>query len=159
MGYFTRLKTADIIPRENTSAPRSDVRFIYLAELIGCCLEENGDSIVPPAVKMADAGWWTVDGHNRLLVADLFLRESNVYVPSHKLDFFTEDITPGVPEFMRKDLNSTIERTFDSANKVNYLKGESFSDIRQREEFWFLRDIESAKISYERRKRKAGSSR
>lgn len=158
MGSFTRLKTADILPRE-FSIPKKDARFSYIWWLIDSYLAGDGDSIAPPAVKkLDDLKYITVDGHHRLLVADLFLGESGVYIPSHPLDFFTEEMTPGLSEFARDDLNSTIERIFPVADRIYLLKeGASFSDIRQMEEFWFLKDIESAKRFYEEWKPKMKS--
>jgi hypothetical protein len=158
MGSFTRIKTADILPRE-ISIPETDMRFSYIWMLIDCYMDKDGDSIVAPAVKkLDDLKYVTVDGHHRLLVADLFLGESNVYIPSHKQDLFTEEMIPGVPEFMRDDLNYTIEHLFDISDTVYHIKeGTSFSDIRQMEGFQFLRDIESAKRFYEEWKPKIKS--
>jgi len=158
MGSFTRLKTADILPRE-LSIPKTDMRFSYIWMLIDCYLAKDGDSIVAPAVKkLDDLKYVTVDGHHRLLVADLFLGESNVYIPSHKQDFFTEEMIPGVPEFMRDDLNYTIEHLFDISDKVYHIKeGTSFSDIRQLKGWRFLKDVKSAKRFYEEWKPKIKS--
>lgn len=146
MGYFTQLKTADIKPGE-LSIPTKERRFIYLWGLIDCYLSGEEDTIVPAAVKKLDSDKWIiVDSHHRLLVADLFKGESRVYVPTHKQDFFTGKLIPSCPEFMIKDLNGTIERMYDLAEKVIHLEeGINLSDIRRADEFWFLRDIESAK--------------
>lgn len=158
MGSFTRIKTADILPRE-LSIPKTDMRFSYIWMLIDCYLDKDGDSIVAPAVKkLDDLKYVTVDGHHRLLVADLFVGESTVYIPSHKQDLFTEEMIPGVPEFMRNDLNYTIKHLFDISDKISHIKKEtSFSDIRQTEGWQFLRNIESAKRFYEEWKPKIKS--
>lgn len=151
MGHFTRLKTTEIWPREIVSSPKSDIRFLYLAQLIECYLEGINDHIPPPVVKRNKKGWVAVDGHNRLLVADLFLGDTEVYVPESANDGFLRGILPGVSPFMLRDLNDSISRAFDAADRVNYLDGESFADIRsQRPDFYFLRDITSAKSFYER---------
>jgi hypothetical protein len=146
MGIFIKLKTNETRPRE-IALPITERRLLYLWGLIDCYLQNKGEEIVPPAVKMLDEGKYvTVDGHHRLLIADLFYGESKVYVPEHKMDVFTTEMIPGVCEFARKDLNSTIERIFDIADKIFHVhRGTSYSDIRQTEEFYFLKDIESAR--------------
>jgi hypothetical protein len=148
MGYFITLKTEKIAPIEFTRPTRR--RLIYAWWLIDSYLNGYDDTIISPAVKpLKDDLFVTVDGHHRLLVADLFKGESRVYVPHHKRDFFTEATAPGISEFSRKDLNYTIEQCFDAAGKVNYLKeGTSFKDLRHLDEFQFLRNIGSAKAFY-----------
>lgn len=156
MGYFTQLKTADIAPRE-AFAPQKERRFLYIWGLIDCYLQGEGDSIAPPAVKrLDDIKYVTVDGHHRLLVADLFKGETRVYVPESKLDIFTEEMLPGVTEFCRNDLNYSISEMFDLADKIYHVKKDlTFSDIRRSEDFMFLKDIDSAKRFHEQWRPKA----
>lgn len=144
MGYITRLKTSEIRPREFDTLI-SGKRLIYLCDIIDCYLSRKESEVVPVAVKKTNNEYVVVDGHHRLLVADLFRGEAEVYIPSHNGDFFTEKMIPGVPEFMRNDLNNTIRRIYNLAEKISWLgQGVSFSDIRNTEEFWFLKDIEAA---------------
>jgi hypothetical protein len=148
MGYFKRMRTADIMPRE-FAPPTKQRKCIYIWWLIDYYLNGEGDAIISPAVKrLDDSKAVTVDGHNRLLIADLFKGESNVYIPSHKHDFFTEETTPGISDFTRRDLNYTIQQCFDNSDKISYGKGLSFSEIRCLPGYWFLKDVDAAKAYY-----------
>lgn len=149
MGRFIRLATREIFPRE-FPFPVGNQKELYAGWLIDSYLKGEGDAIVPPAVKPYAEHYIVVDGHFRLMVADLFTQNSRVYIPKHKLDGFTKNMIPGVSDFTINDLNHTIEDLFDVADRENYLpQNTSLTSLRQRPEVWFLKDIYSAKKFYD----------
>lgn len=94
-----------------------------------------------------------VDGHHRLLVADLFFGESEVWVPSHNKDFFTDDY-PDLHGLIKTEFDAQIERLYNVADRETRLPQlMTLFDIRQLEPLWFLRTIDAAQQFYTGRKR------
>ena len=102
----------------------------------------------PAALKQEPNGqkFDILDGHHRLVLADLFNIDEDLFLVEHAEDCITQDIAPGLNEEQIKETNERIKSRFNYVDHIawNFKKNYPPTIKALREKYRVLRNEKSA---------------
>ncbi|MCH8004200.1 MAG: ParB-like nuclease domain-containing protein [Nanoarchaeota archaeon] len=142
MGELVQVRTKLIRPMEDELFPT------FLDYVLSHYVFNQQQKLNPPAVRAHEDGYFVLDGHHRLVIADLHGVESiDVYVAEHSHDILKPEQVPSISEDALDSTNSTIDNNFDVAirfaNKLEEMGLRTFTDLRNK--YPYLRSLDALK--------------
>ncbi len=114
MGQIIQAKAADIIPCQ------SRVSVEQLAKLFPFFKEGKHLELFPPAVHRISRGDIVLNGHHRLVLADLFDVELNIYRAEDELDLITEESYPQLDPLYISETNNLIRGNYSCGERYAF---------------------------------------
>ena len=134
MGYTVRLSPGVARPTQKR------IDYTSLGWMLHLYKEGREHELLPPVARYFPEHF-SIDGHNRMLLADLFHRDLDVYVPKHEEDILDPSRFPSQKEAVA-ETNLRIQTAFGvvirSAAQMEKEGIMTFEDLRH---FWEIHDV------------------
>ncbi len=130
MGQIIQRKAADLIPSQ------PNVSLSQLAKLLPFFKERKHQELFPPAIHPVSGGDVVLNGHHRLVLADLFDVELNIYRAEDELDLMDIKSYPQLNPTYISETNNLIRGNYSCGERyaVNMREGgyNSIRDLREK---------------------------
>ena len=125
MGRIIQRKAADLIPCQ------TNVSLSQLAKLFHFFKERKHQELFPPVIHSISGGDIVLNGHHRLVLADLFDVQLNIYRAEDELDLITVESYPQLNQTYISETNNLIRGNYSCGERYAFnIRSGGYNSIR-----------------------------